>query len=342
MTTVSKFASSNAVVTTGWTSPTNAYADDTSYATAAINSKNTSITSDFGFASFTTGDIPDGAQINSVTVEILFFSNTTGSTNAVLGLELFNNAASDAAETTYGMSLAEVTQTKTFSTVPSLTDLRTAGRLQARVRGNRASSNTAITWSLDYVKITVDYSVVTTVTGSVTADAYIKKTQQGSLTADANIKATISGSVTADAYLLKTQQGSVTADAYVQRTFSSSFTADAQISGSGVPAPTWVSPADGTLISTTPTLVFTIPAGGPAGNYHFHIQLDTANTFNTGNLRDVKTNISQTGWEYNDGAQWQPFPSGGVASTYAGNQARYTVQSPLSSATWYRRVRGGM
>lgn len=157
MTVVSKYASSNTVVTTGWTNPTNAYADDTSFATAAPG-KNSSVTSDFGFASFTTSDIPDGSVINSVTLTFLYKSSTTGSTGAGIGLACYSNGGLVGTESTYGMSLSEVTQSKDYSTVPSLDDLRTAGYLEARVRGYRTSSNTAITWSVDYVQITVDYT----------------------------------------------------------------------------------------------------------------------------------------------------------------------------------------
>ena len=54
-------------------------------------------------------------------------------------------------------------------------------------------------------------------------------TVAGSVTADATIEATISASVTADATIQQAQTGSVTADAAIQRTFSGSVTADANI-----------------------------------------------------------------------------------------------------------------
>jgi len=101
----------------------------------------------------------------------------------------------------------------------------------------------------------------------------------------------------------------------------------------------WVSPASGTDISNTPTFVLT-PAAF-TGSVHIHMQLDTADSFDTGNLREIKTNASTTGWEYWDGDSWEPFPSTGLPDTYSGNDVRYTVQSALSEGTWYRRVRQG-
>lgn len=136
--------------------------------------------------------------------------------------------------------------------------------------------------------------------------------------------------------------GLIFADATIKATLSGSITADAEIGEIvGFPAPTWVSPSDGSSLGTNPVLVFTIPDGG-TGNYHFHLQLDTANTFNTGSLRELKTNESTTGWEYYNGSTWAAFPADGVSSTYAGNNARYTVQTALATGNWYRRIRGGM
>jgi hypothetical protein len=71
------------------------------------------------------------------------------------------------------------------------------------------------------------------------------------------------------------------------------------------------------------------------------MQLDTANTFDTGNLRTVNSSTSQTDWAYWDGDSWEALPSDGLPIAMSGNEVRYTVSSALSSATWYRRVRAG-
>lgn len=103
--------------------------------------------------------------------------------------------------------------------------------------------------------------------------------------------------------------------------------------------PTWVSPVDTAAMGLNPVLQFTSPTSASA--QHFELQLDTANTFNTGNLRDLATNSSLTGWEYFDGSAWQPFPSSGLPANKSGNDVRYSVQPALTMTTWYRRVRAG-
>lgn len=103
--------------------------------------------------------------------------------------------------------------------------------------------------------------------------------------------------------------------------------------------PVWTTPADTVSMSTTPDLKFTSPAS--AVKQHFQLQLDTANTFDTGNLRTLDSSTSQTNWTYWNGSTWVAIPSDGLPIAYAGNEVDYTVTSALSGATWYRRVRAG-
>lgn len=191
------------------------------------------------------------------------------------------------------------------------------------------------------------------VAGSIAADAFIKRVgQAGSLTADAYVKSTIASSFTANSHVARDgMSGSVTADAHVKRAgieqsltanahlardgIGGSFTANAEIRYVGVPV--WTTPGDDVEITdTTPTLNFTMP--GAVGPMHFWIELDTVDTFDSGAYRVHKSQSDQTGWEYWDGGAWQPIPQSGVANTYAGNEARYTIQTPLSNTTWYRVV----
>ena len=104
-------------------------------------------------------------------------------------------------------------------------------------------------------------------------------------------------------------------------------------------SPTWTTPADTVSMSTTPELKFNSPAS--AVKQHFYLQLDTANTFNTGNLRTLDSSTDQTNWAYWNGSAWTALPSDGLPIASSGNEVRYTVTSALSSATWYRRVRAG-
>jgi hypothetical protein len=92
-------------------------------------------------------------------------------------------------------------------------------------------------------------------------------------------------------------------------------------------------------MSTTPELKFTSPAS--AVKQHFYLQLDTSNGFASGDLRTYDSSVTQTNWDYWDGAAWTAMPSDGLPIAKSGNEIRYTVTSALSSATWYRRVRAG-
>ena len=103
--------------------------------------------------------------------------------------------------------------------------------------------------------------------------------------------------------------------------------------------PTWVSPLNhASPINQTTELVFLIPQG--QANLHFEIQLDKVNTFNGANLQSIKSWVSQTGWQYYNGSIWTPIPSTGVDPSYAGSQAKFTIQIALSVGVWYRRIRG--
>jgi hypothetical protein len=101
----------------------------------------------------------------------------------------------------------------------------------------------------------------------------------------------------------------------------------------------WTTPADTVLMSASPELKFTMPSA--ASPLFFELQIDTAATFDTGDLRDYRSDQSQTGWAYWNGADWADVTAAGVDESYGGSEARYTVQTPLTTGTWYRRVRAG-
>lgn len=156
MAVVSKFASTNAIVTTGWTNPTNAYADDTSYATA-VPAKNTTVNSDYGFANFSTAEIPNGSTINSVTMSARVFNSST-TTIKTHGIQGRLSGANNGTEATNTGDTAEATITTTLSGI-TLANLQSASTtLLARVRSTQGNSNTTSTSSLDWVNITVDYT----------------------------------------------------------------------------------------------------------------------------------------------------------------------------------------
>jgi hypothetical protein len=195
-----------------------------------------------------------------------------------------------------------------------------------------------------------------TITGSFTADAIIRNTAAGSFTADAVIRNTVTGSFSADATISTVATGSFTADAIIRRTETAAFTADAVISsvvsgsftldaeiGAFVPeGASWIAPPANAeaVTDTTPTFTFNMPPAA-TGDMYFEIHLDTVNTFDSGNLLVYRSYPDATGWEYYNGTAWTPMPSNGVPVAHAGRQARFTVPSPLSNTTWFRRVRAG-
>ena len=71
---------------------------------------------------------------------------------------------------------------------------------------------------------------------------------------------------------------------------------------------------------------------------HFEMQIDDNSGFSSPDV--FLSHVSQTGWEYWNGSAWTAVPQSGVSQSFSGNEARYTVQTPLSG-TIYRRVRAG-
>lgn len=254
MPVISKFANANTVITTGWSTPTNAY-DTTSaiynaltnkpasgggegsqaFATAAPG-KNSSITTDYGFPAFSTSDIPDGSVINSVTVEIRYKSSTTGSTGAVIGLQINKNGTLLGSESTFGMNTSDQTVTKADSSLV-VSDLRTANQLRARLRGARTTSNTAITWSVDYVRVIVDYTPTSTLDLSQTfAPALLAAAAvavQGALAKLLGLGLSAAGAVLLKADLSRTLGLTLAADAKVLATVDASLALTPSLSATG-------------------------------------------------------------------------------------------------------------
>lgn len=157
MATLTKAAAYHTAISTGYTNPANAYSDNEVYATAAP-AKNGQVSAYFGFPAFSPAEIPDGSTINSVTVGIQFKVSTASSVatqyaQACLGTSVLDSEQSNAAEPT-----ADTNLTHTVTSGISVDDLRTADNLRLRSRSARGNSNTGVTFSVDYVWVTVDYT----------------------------------------------------------------------------------------------------------------------------------------------------------------------------------------
>jgi hypothetical protein len=318
MPTITVAADRHTVVSTGWTNPGNAYVDNTNTATALNGSttKNISHSGDFGFPAVSTGQIPDGSTIDAVRLVVRGYLSASNITGGTLGIEPHNPAGtSGGSEATTTSATTATDLVSSFSTLPTLANLRTAGQVRARARGTKGNSSSGLTVYAEYVFMEIDYTEPSSgETHELAASVAGAGAASGTSSQYTGVAGSATGAATAEANLtVSTPIGTV---------------------------PVWVSPADTVQIDTEPVLVFTMPDLGE--DMYFHLQLDTANTFDSGDLRQHRTDVSQTGWEFHDGSDWQPVPSTGVPSTYAGNDARFTVSTPLSAATWYRRVRAGV
>lgn len=173
MPTVTKFPTANqaagGVFNGSWTNPNNAHADDGVYATAAPG-KNQEYAAVWN-VSFSTSDIAAGATVNSVTIEVQWKVSTTASVATLRSTAFADSAQATAVSASPGVNDAAEPTTdtvRTYSATPTLAQLRD---LWVRAQILRGSSNTAVTASLDYVKVTVNYTdppPAITGTGSVT------------------------------------------------------------------------------------------------------------------------------------------------------------------------------
>lgn len=202
MPVVTKFPSANQAAGSpfngAWTNPNNAHADDGSYATAAPG-KNQEFASVWSVP-FSTSDIPNGSTVNSVTVEVQWKVSTTSSVATLRSTAFADSAQTTVVSASPGLdTTSEPTSDtiQTYAATPSLAQLRD---LWVRAQVLRGNSNTAVTGSLDYLKVTVNYTdppPATTGTGSVstpTASASVaaKETFQASGSPSAPV-ATVSG-----------------------------------------------------------------------------------------------------------------------------------------------------
>jgi hypothetical protein len=242
----------------------------------------------------------------------------------------------------------------------------TAAKLTAGTISGGTSTHGSAAGSIVQAFAITPTSTLNTVSGSFTAQAILKKTiadvfdsdavvkgpinktflassvikkldNAGTFTANASVAGAVGFSFTANSVLKATLANARNMDAWLSASRTGTFTADAFILDVG--SPTWTTPLNATSALVTSPFVFLIPTS--PSNIHFHMQFDTVGTFDSVNLRNYKTNESQTGWEYWNGSAWTAFPSGGVSTTYIGNEARFLPPVPLTNVVWYRRIRAG-
>lgn len=157
MATVSKFANAHTTITTGYTNSSNAFADDGTNATAAP-AKNAEVSAYFGFAAFSTSDIPDSSTINSVQVDIEFLVSVNTSVAEQFAQVFVNTTGVGSEQQDLSEPLSATVLSHNVTSGVTLTDLRSADVVRCRSRSRRGNSSTAVTFSIDFVRITVDYT----------------------------------------------------------------------------------------------------------------------------------------------------------------------------------------
>lgn len=197
-----------------WTNAANAVSDNGSYATCAPG-KNAVVSGDWDFDAFSDVDLPVGATINSVVIRAQYKVSTTSSV-ATFGVDAGNNGSFDGQETQTTEPTSDTNFDVTFNTAPSEADLKTEGQIVARVTGRRGNSNTAVTFSLDYVELRVDYTEAVGATeadGAATAAATAVGVGRSTARASAAATGTASASGAGASTARSTGSGTGTASA---------------------------------------------------------------------------------------------------------------------------------
>ena len=96
-------------------------------------------------------------------------------------------------------------------------------------------------------------------------------------------------------------------------------------------------PNDSTVTHTNVEFRWKVPYRPDGKPCYFVLEVSRDSGFT--DLEKKLWSTHQTGFEYYDGAAWQPMPKVGVSMIYAGNEARITTYVPVSTRYW--RVRGG-
>lgn len=151
-------ATGNEVVSTGWTNPADAYTLNSTYATAAP-AKNNSVSSNFtGFGLDSL--IADGATIDAVNIGAVYRVNTDLSIASLQTVPVVSGSdcGTGQTDTQEPTTDTEISQDHIGCRSWTKDDLLDAN-FKVRVAAIRGNSGTVVTFYLDYVYVTVDYSV---------------------------------------------------------------------------------------------------------------------------------------------------------------------------------------
>lgn len=165
MAVVTNFPTANSAYSgAGLTNPNNAHADDGVYATCAPV-KNGALGQKYGNFGFD-ASIPAGSTITKVQIIYEYKVSTgasiaTARTKAIIGAVDEENHDHTTEPTTDTIVTVDITADRTWSRNDLLD-----GTFEAVLEGRRGNSNTAVTFSFDYVKVEVTYTVAYTIAAS--------------------------------------------------------------------------------------------------------------------------------------------------------------------------------
>jgi hypothetical protein len=157
MATLTRYPTNNAVVNTGWTNPTYAYnADGVQLATGAP-ARNAAFYSDFGGFGFDSL-IPVGAVIGNVTVEVYGKCSAQASQQSLRWRPVISGTpyGTERIQASVATALTTYSQVWTGLTRDQLLDAAFKVRL-----GCYRTNTTSYTFSVDFVRVTVEYSLPT-------------------------------------------------------------------------------------------------------------------------------------------------------------------------------------
>lgn len=163
-TTSAKYPTGNAAAVAGtWTGTgtTNLNADDNTDVSTTIAAKSVTNTIDSGAITFTSGEIPTGATINSVTVQWESLASVAQGSIAITPyLGATAGTASSNANTTTTRTARSAAVARPGGGSWTQGDL-TGGTLKIRVSATSPNTTTSAVYSVDFVRVVVDYTVAT-------------------------------------------------------------------------------------------------------------------------------------------------------------------------------------
>jgi len=199
---------------------------------------------------------------------------------------------------------------------------------------NNLTSDSYIKSTLS-ANIVSNSSILATSSNNLTSDSLIVGDVTVNIISDSSILATTTKNLSSDSFVKKTSEENLVTDSIVLKIIAVNIVSDSEVL-TGIERTILVSPICGTSEQSPVTFVWEVPIDTLGSAVHSRIELDTVNTFDSGDLK-VYESFRDSGFQYDNGG-WISYPVTGVTSTYYGNQAR--IEIPLDTGTWYWRVRG--